>query len=236
MQTVPEGSLISLESLPEAYIRLDSEFRCMFVNQEAQVLLGNNWAKLLGNRLWDVYPENAGTPLHEGCCRAMAKRTVFTFDLYEKSRNGRYAITAMSDSSDGILVRLSNLTDQESAEPEKQQTNSQSRLQGIARNLPGFVYQTYVRGDGEWGVYFADKRACDIFGIEPEPLETVFKRLPHVSHQKTKSDSSLQFENRPVPRKTGSSKDDSSSPLAKRGISSVSPGQGGQAMRLCTTE
>jgi PAS domain S-box-containing protein len=177
MQPVPVDSLITLDNLPEAYIRFDSEFRCTFVNQAAQILLGNNRAKLLGNRLWDVYPENAGTPIEEGFRRAMAERTAFTFDLYEKSRNRRYAITAMHDSSGGILLRFSDITDRESKEPEKQQTNGQSRLHGIARNLPGFVYQTCVRDDGEWGVSFADKRAADIFGIDPEPLETVFKRF-----------------------------------------------------------
>jgi PAS domain-containing protein len=39
MQTVSEKSLITLDSLPEAYIRLDSKFRCTFVNQAAQLLL-----------------------------------------------------------------------------------------------------------------------------------------------------------------------------------------------------
>ena len=58
--------MITLEDLPEAYVRFDSEFRCTFVNQAAQMLLGNNWAKLLGKKLWDVYPENARTPIEEG--------------------------------------------------------------------------------------------------------------------------------------------------------------------------
>src|SRR5882672_7619539 len=106
MQAVLEHSRITLDNLPEAYIRFDSEFRCTFANQAAQILLGNNWAKLLGNRLWDMYPENAGTPIEEGFRRAIAERTVFTFDLYEKSRNRQYSITAMPDSSDGILVRF----------------------------------------------------------------------------------------------------------------------------------
>ncbi len=177
MQTVPDVSMITLDDLPEAYIRFDSEFRCTFVNQAAQILLGNNRAKFLGKRLWDVFPESAGTSIEEGLRRAMAENTVFTFDLYEKLRNRHYATTAIHDSSDGILLRFSEITESESIEPERQESNSQSRLHGIARNLPGFVYQNYVRDNGEWGVYFADKRAADIFGIDPEPLETVFRRF-----------------------------------------------------------
>src|SRR5260370_8251150 len=96
MQTVPEDSLITLDNLPEAYVRFDSEFRCTLVNQAAQILLGNNRAKLLGNRLWDVNPENAGTPIEEGFRRAMAERTVCTFDLYEQSRNRLHQFPPMT--------------------------------------------------------------------------------------------------------------------------------------------
>ena len=56
MQPVPDDSLITLDNLPEAYIRFDGEFRCTFVNQAAQILLGNNRAKVLGNSIWVVYP------------------------------------------------------------------------------------------------------------------------------------------------------------------------------------
>jgi len=175
MQTLFRDSPITLDCLPEAYIHFDGELRCTFVNQAAQLLLGKAREKLLGNRLWDVYPENAPKLLEDGFRRAIAHRAV-TLDLYDKIQNRRYAITALPDSSDGILVRLSDITDRESRSWE-QQTTSETRLQGIARNLPGFVYQTYVRDDGEWGVRFADKRAADIFGINPEPLETLFKRF-----------------------------------------------------------
>jgi PAS domain S-box-containing protein len=177
MQTVPEESLITLDGLPEAYIRLDSEFRCTFVNQAAQLLLDKTEVKILGKKLWDVYPENAAKPLEDGFRHAIAERRVSRFDLYEQSRMHRYSITAMPETNDGLLVRLLDTTESESAGPLRPQPTSESRLQGIASNLPGFIYQTYVRANGEWGVCFADKRAFDIFGIDPEPLETVFKRF-----------------------------------------------------------
>jgi len=177
METVPEESLVTLDNLPEAYIRLDSQFRCTFVNQAAQLLLNKTEVQLLGKKLWDAYPENAAPPLEEGFRRAMAERSPSGFDLYERSRRRRYSITAMAEPNDGLLVRLLDTTEWERAGPWQQQAKSESRLHGIARNLPGFVYQTHVRDNGEWGVGFADKRALDIFGIDPEPLETVFKRF-----------------------------------------------------------
>jgi two-component system, cell cycle sensor histidine kinase and response regulator CckA len=177
MQTVSEKSLITLDSLPEAYIRLDSKFRCTFVNQAAQLLLDQTEVKLLGKRLWDVYPENTAKPLEEGFRRTMTEHTVSRLHLYEQSRGRRYSMTALPETNDDILVQLSDTTERESVGPWQQQTKSESRIHGIPRNLPGFVYQTHVRDNGEWSVIFADKRALDIFGIDPEPLETVFKRF-----------------------------------------------------------
>src|SRR5215472_2472303 len=114
MQMLSESALIPLDSLPEAYIRLDSDFRCTFVNLAAQQLLGKAREKLLGTRLWEVYPENPENPLEAGFRRTKAEGTAFTADLYEHTRNRRYAITAVPDEGEDILVRLSDLTDRTS--------------------------------------------------------------------------------------------------------------------------
>jgi len=176
MQLLSEHSLIALDRLPEAYIRLDGEFRCTFVNLAAQLLLGKDREKLLGKRLWDLYPGNAEKRLEDGFRRTIADGLAFTADFYERPRNRRYAITAVPDQCDGILVRLSQITDRPNGSWERQ-AMILSRLDRITRNLPGFVCQTYVSDDGESGVFFADQRAAEIFGIDPEPLETAFKRF-----------------------------------------------------------
>jgi PAS domain S-box-containing protein len=172
MQLLSEYSLITLDCLPEAYIRLDGKFRCAFVNLAAQLLLGKPREKLLGNRLWDLYPGNAAKPLEDGFRRTIADGLPFTANIYERPRKRHYAITAVPDQGNGLLVRLSDITDRPNG-----QATILSRLNRIARNLPGFVYQTCVSDDGEWGVSFADKRAAEMFGIDPEPLKTAFKRF-----------------------------------------------------------
>jgi PAS domain S-box-containing protein len=176
MQMVSECSLIALDRLPEAYIRLNGEFRCTFVNVAAQQLLRKTRETLLGARLWDVYPENAEQRLEDGFRRTKAEGVAFSADLSEHARNRRYAITAVPGEGEDILVRFLDVTDRTSG-PWDLQPAIPSRLGGIARNLPGFVYQSCITDDGEWGITFADQRAADIFGIDPEPLETAFSRF-----------------------------------------------------------
>ncbi|MFA4825007.1 MAG: PAS domain S-box protein [Methanoregula sp.] len=53
---------------------------------------------------------------------------------------------------------------------------SEERFRGIASNLPGIVYQFYARDTGEWGMYFVDGRSRDVYGLNPEPLDTWYER------------------------------------------------------------
>ncbi len=112
MQAVLQSSQTILDTIPEAYAHLDSEFRFTFVNQAAEQLFGTSRAELLRKTLWDVYPEAAGTSLEAGFRRAMAERITVTFDNFHIS-GGRwyarwYAIAAMPDSSGGLVVRFAD--------------------------------------------------------------------------------------------------------------------------------
>ena len=68
-----------------------------------------------------------------------------------------------------------DITDRKKAEDELRL--SEERFQGITSNLPGIVYQFYVRKSGESGMYFVDDRSQNIYGIKPEPLNTWITRF-----------------------------------------------------------
>jgi PAS domain S-box-containing protein len=111
MQTVVEDSLIILDTVPEAYFRFDSMLRLTFVNQAAETLLGTTRAKLLGKMLWDVCSEPAEAPLEEACRRTMAERIAVSVDHCFKWRSRCYEATSRPDSSGGIVVQFSDITD-----------------------------------------------------------------------------------------------------------------------------
>src|SRR5215472_537809 len=111
MDPALEGPLIVLDTVPEAYVRLDSDFRFTFVNRAAFALLGKMPAELLGKKLWDVYPSSAGTTLDLACRRAMAERIVVTTQHCFASQ-AWHSVVVMPDSRGGICVKFSDISEQ----------------------------------------------------------------------------------------------------------------------------
>ena len=160
--------------MPEAYVRFDNEFRCTFVNQAAQLHLGKHRRELIGKRFRDVFQDGH---LEDAAHDAMAEHALVTFDLYSEPEHKWYGITAAPDAAGGIFLRLADIPERKTARNEEGRTELQSRLQGIADNLPGFVFQFYVADTGKLRLCFANERVTDLVGIDREPLETLFRRF-----------------------------------------------------------
>jgi PAS domain S-box-containing protein len=71
-----------LDTVQEAYLHLDSEFRFTFINRAAGILLGKPRGDLIGKSPWEVHPETAGTPFEDGFRRAKAQNASVTFENY----------------------------------------------------------------------------------------------------------------------------------------------------------
>jgi two-component system cell cycle sensor histidine kinase/response regulator CckA len=107
-----EEALIVLDTVPEAYVRLDRECYCTFANQAVGPILGRTRDELLGQRLEEFCLANAGAPLESACRRAMNERVVAALEYYSEIRRRWYAVTVIPDSSGGIVVRFADITDQ----------------------------------------------------------------------------------------------------------------------------
>jgi PAS domain S-box-containing protein len=105
-----------LDTVPEAYVCLDSKFRCTFLNRARERLMGEDRAGLLGKVFWEVYPALAGTRFGESCRRAMTERVPVAFEDYDEALQRWYAFTATPDSADGIVVGTVDITGRKRAE------------------------------------------------------------------------------------------------------------------------
>lgn len=67
-----------------------------------------------------------------------------------------------------------DITDRKKAEAASREI--EERFRGITRNLPGIVYQFYIRDTGEWGLHYVDERSREVYGLDPNPLDTWIQR------------------------------------------------------------
>jgi PAS domain S-box-containing protein len=64
-----------LEATGDAFLALDRDWRCTYLNPRAEQLFGRGARELVGRALWEVAPEALGTESERACRRAVADRT-----------------------------------------------------------------------------------------------------------------------------------------------------------------
>ena len=110
-EDIADVPYLVLDTIPEAYVRLDAQLRFAFVNRAAEPLLGSSRSDLIGRTPWEIHPESADTDLEEGLRRAKAQNTTVSFENYFKPWNRWYSITAMPDAGGGLVVRFADVTE-----------------------------------------------------------------------------------------------------------------------------
>jgi PAS domain S-box-containing protein len=111
-----EECLVVFDTVEDAYVRFDSEFRLTFANLAAERILGRSRIGLPGKTLDDLFPALAGTPLADAYRRAMSKRAAVTLENYREADRRWYSVTATPDADGGIVVRFSDVTDRKRIE------------------------------------------------------------------------------------------------------------------------
>jgi len=141
-QSKIEDATIILETVPEAYVRLDAHFCFTFINRAAEFLLGAPRAELMGKTPWDGLPGLSATlrtPLEQACRRVLADRTPAMFENYSEALQRWYAFTATPELNGGLIIHFSDITERKKAhEPYKD--IFEGALEGINRVSPQGQY------------------------------------------------------------------------------------------------
>jgi PAS domain S-box-containing protein len=128
-----------LESITDAFMSLDKQWRLTYVNQQAAHLCQRSPDELLGQSLWDVFPDLVGSTLDQEYHRALAQQVPVTFEEFHSSLNAWFDVR-LFPSAEGLSLFFLDVTDRKHAQAEllEMSTALGNAVEGIARlNMDG---------------------------------------------------------------------------------------------------
>jgi PAS domain S-box-containing protein len=143
-----ERLAVTLESLTEPFYTLDRDWRFTYVNAEAERILQRTRAELLGQVIWERFPETVHTILHREYQRAMATRTTAEFELHYPPLEIWVQVRAYP-SQQGLAASFRDITGQRRAQQEVLRLNAEleqrvqartAELEAANRELDAFAH------------------------------------------------------------------------------------------------
>ncbi len=101
----------TLESISDGFFALDRDWRFTYVNTQAARWLNRTPADLIGNSVWEEFPESAGSLFEQEYLRCDREQVTVSFESFYEPLNAWYAVRAYPIAS-GIAVYFQDVTEQ----------------------------------------------------------------------------------------------------------------------------
>lgn len=144
-----------LESITDAFFALDTEWRFTYLNEQAEQVIFQKSADVLGRVFWDVFPEAVGSTFEREYRRAIAEGVVVTFEEYFPPLASWYDVRVYP-SLDGLSVFFQQVNERKRTQEERERGTQRERfladLAARARVLadPDEVITDAVKSMGEF--------------------------------------------------------------------------------------
>src|SRR5258706_638834 len=106
-----------LESVSEGFYALDTAWRFVVFNRAAEAYFGGSREQVLGQAIWDLFPQGRGTPFEAACTAAMDQGVSTTFETASRMRPDRTVeLKIVPMRGGGVAVTLTDVTDRKDAD------------------------------------------------------------------------------------------------------------------------
>ncbi len=153
-----------LESITDAFCALDKDWRFVYVNRQAEVLLGRTGEDLLGKNHWEEYADTLGTEVERHYRRAVAEQVTVSFENYYPPHDRWYDLNAYP-SADGLSIYFRDVTVRRRQEDALREGERQFRT--LADSIPQLAWMAYPDGF----IYWYNSRWHEYTGKTPEEME-----------------------------------------------------------------
>ena len=106
-----------LESITDAFLALDRDWRFTYINRHCEVLMGRPGAEQIGKNYWEEYPSAVGTAIEENFRRAVAENVAVSFEVFVEA-HGRWYDSRAYPSPQGLSVYFQDVTERKRSQEE----------------------------------------------------------------------------------------------------------------------
>ena len=132
LRVAHEGTTRILESITDAFMAFDSDWRFTYVNDQSERIMGRQRGDLLGRNFWDEFPATVGTTFEREYRRAVADGVTVTFEEFYPPLDMWFEVRAYP-SPEGLSVFYRDVSARKRAEEERERLAERERH--IARQL-----------------------------------------------------------------------------------------------------
>lgn len=140
----PEKQIIALlDALNDSIFVIDTHWRCTYMNQTAEALVGKTRAELVGKNVWEVFSDATNIPFYTEMHRAVQEKKPAHFETFYQPL-GKWFDARIFPSPEGITVTAQDTTERRVTEEHQQALqhqieSEQARLQEVFNQMPGGV-------------------------------------------------------------------------------------------------
>ncbi|HEY9877720.1 MAG TPA: CHASE domain-containing protein [Leptolyngbyaceae cyanobacterium] len=107
-----------LESITDAFVAFDQQWHCIYVNQEAESLLQRSREELMGQTMWQVFPDLADSPFAAGLQQSIEQRSTLALEEFYPSLKSWLEVH-IYPAPDGLSIYFRNIDERKQAEAER---------------------------------------------------------------------------------------------------------------------
>jgi PAS domain S-box-containing protein len=141
--TVREQLEQILEGIKDDFVMYDDEWRYVYVNEQAARSLGYPKEQLIGQRIWDLFPQAVGNPFYQEMLGAKAAGREVVFEHYYAPW-GKWIENRGYPTPGGMLLFAADITERKQIEAALRE--SEARFRHMADHAPVMVWVTAPDG------------------------------------------------------------------------------------------
>ncbi len=153
-----------LESITDALFVLDFNWRFTYLNKQSESLLGRSREELLGNNIWEEFPEAVGLTFYEHYHRALAEQTVVMFEEFYPPLNTWFEVRAYP-SAEGLSVYFHDINERKQSEILLRE--SEQKFATMAEVVPQLVWMAEADGS----IFWYNRNWYEYTGTTPEDMK-----------------------------------------------------------------